>query len=46
MLSTPSPPPTGAGLTESQDEEKLAYYAVSPAHGRGVSEDEVKLSYY
>ena len=30
----------------SQNEEKLAYYAVSPAHGRGGSQDEVKLAYY
>ena len=29
-----------------QNEEKLAYYAVSPAHGRGGSQDEVKLAYY
>ena len=28
----------------SQNEEKLAYYAVSPAHGRGGSQDEVKLA--
>ena len=27
----------------SQNEEKLAQYAVSPAHGRGGSQDEVKL---
>ena len=30
----------------SQNEEKLSYYAVSPAHGRGGSQDEVKLAYY
>ena len=30
----------------SQNEEKLAYYAVSPAHGRDGSQDEVKLAYY
>ena len=30
----------------SQNEEKLAQYAVSPAHGRGGSQDEVKLAYY
>ena len=30
----------------SQNEEKLAYYAISPAHGRGGSQDEVKLAYY
>ena len=30
----------------SQNEEKLAYYAVSPAHGRSGSLDEVKISYY
>ena len=30
----------------SQNEAKLAYYAVSPAHGRGGSQDEVKLAYY
>ena len=29
----------------SQNEEKLAYYAVSPAHGRGGLQDEVKLAY-
>ena len=29
----------------SQNEEKLAKYAVSPAHGRGGSQDEVKLAY-
>ena len=29
----------------SQNEEKLAQYAVSPAHGRGGSQDEVKLAY-
>ena len=28
----------------SQNEEKLALYAVSPAHGRGGSQDEVKLA--
>ena len=28
----------------SQNEEKLAWYAVSPAHGRGGSQDEVKLA--
>ena len=28
----------------SQNEEKLAQYAVSPAHGRGGSQDEVKLT--
>ena len=28
----------------SQNEEKLAQYAVSPAHGRGGSQDEVKLA--
>ena len=32
-------------LVNSQNEEKLAQYAVSPAHGRGGSQDEVKLSY-
>ena len=30
----------------SQNEEKLAQYAISPAHGRGGSQDEVKLAYY
>ena len=30
----------------SQNEEKLSQYAVSPAHGRGGSQDEVKLAYY
>ena len=29
----------------SQNKEKLAQYAVSPAHGRGGSQDEVKLAY-
>ena len=29
-----------------QNKEKLAYYAVSPAHGCGGSQDEVKLAYY
>ena len=27
-----------------QLDEKLAYYAFSPAHGRGGSQDEVKLA--
>ena len=30
----------------SQNEEKLPYYAISPAHGRGGSQYEVKLAYY
>ena len=30
----------------SQKKEKLAEYAVSPAHGRGGSQDEVNLAYY
>ena len=30
----------------TQNEEKLAQYTVSPAHGRGGSQDEVKLAYY
>jgi hypothetical protein len=29
----------------SQNKEKLALYTVSPAHGRGGSQDEVKLAY-
>ena len=29
----------------SQNKEKLAYYAVSPTHERGGSQDEVKLAY-
>ena len=33
-------------LVNSQNEEKLAYYTVSPAHGRGGSQDDVKLAYY
>ena len=28
-----------------QNEEKLASYTISPAHGRGGSQDEVKLAY-
>ena len=28
----------------SHNKEKLAWYAVSPAHGRGGSQDEVKLT--
>ena len=30
---------------KSQNEEKLAQYTVSPTHGRGGSQDEVKLAY-
>ena len=30
----------------SQNEEKLSQYAVSPVHRRGGSQDEVKLAYY
>ena len=30
----------------SQNEGKLAYYAVSPTHRHGGSQDKVKLAYY
>ena len=36
----------GVTLVNSQNEEKLADYVIFPAHGRGGSQDEVKLAYY
>ena len=42
-LLHPLPRPRVRWLTESQDEEKLAYYARSLSHEHGGSQDEEKI---